>query len=132
MKSLDDLLALEERISVEVKKHPLDRLLLALRDLARTEPTGQRGIPRHVIGVAARFATRFGVPGPMTTTAAPLSRAAIEPLLHLVADFAHADPCAWLGKPNDALLPLLLRIVGNQFPYNINAAGKWGRAEVLL
>jgi hypothetical protein len=130
--SLADLMGLEARIAEEVRKHPLDGLLLALRALPPQGPEDGRGIPPHVIGTAARFATRFGSPGPMTASATPVSRAAIQPLLHLAGDFAHADPCAWLGKPSDSIFPLLLRVVGNQFPYNINASGKWGRAEIMF
>lgn len=130
--SLAALMELEARISTEIQKHPLDSLLLGLRAIQQQKPHPNGGIPPHVIGVAARFATRFGVPGPMTTSASPVSRAAIDAILRLVADFAHADPCAWIGKTSDPILPLLLRIVGNQFPYHINIPGKWGRAEIMF
>lgn len=123
---------LEARIAAEVARHPLDRWLLALRAIPPYDNRTGRGIPPHVIGTAARFVTRYGAPGPMTASAIPLPRHELTPLLHLAGDFAHADPAGWNPSAPKSLLSIMLRHVGNQFPYSVRPTGSWGRAQIMF
>jgi hypothetical protein len=131
-KSLDDLLQLESLIRSTLSPLPLDGVLLALRRLPLFNPETRHGVHLHVIATAARFAVQCCQPGPMNATQNVLNYKDTDALIGLANTFAHADPCGWLGQPSDPLLPMFLRLVGNQFNFKINQLGKWARADILF
>ena len=131
VRSLSELLELEQAIAAEVRRYPLDRLLLSLR--AKPQPLGDKdaGWTPHIVGVAVRFALRYGSPGPLVHDTAPFIPLALGSLLRLVAKFAYADPIAWDTTVDRSTLSIMLRHVGNQLPFRINTVGRWARSQIL-
>ncbi|MGD0767476.1 MAG: hypothetical protein ABSB42_04550 [Tepidisphaeraceae bacterium] len=67
----------------------------------------------------------------MTNEARPIGSFALDPILRLANAFAHADPVGWNPSVPRSMLSIALRHIGNQFPYVISTAGKWGRSQIL-
>jgi hypothetical protein len=131
-RSLADLAQLEHLISQLVRQFPLDGILLALRR-ASAARKGVMAYPQpFVVAAAARFAVKYGRPGPSGPSAGGAIHANdLAPILRLSQIHALADPIGWDNSVPRSPLSIMLRHVGNQFPYMVSAAGKWGRAQVM-
>ena len=124
--SNDDLDHLELCIRSFMLRHPLDRVLLGLRKL-------EGRYPPHVLAGAASFAMRYGVAGlGFRGMDGPLSERQLRPVMALVGDYVHADPVAFDKRVASGLLPIILRHVGNQFPFAVRPWGQQVRMEILF
>jgi hypothetical protein len=123
---LPDLIRLEELIAQLVRRHPLDGVLLALRSVrGQVEP--------FILATAARFAVRYGQPGPFGQAAGgPITGQEIGRVLHLSSIHALADPGGWDASVPNSLLSVFIRHLGNQAQYDPSWPGKWGRAQILF
>lgn len=126
-----ELLEWESRIGSVLRRHDLDYVLGGIRrSLDKLEPFTAAGI--------ALFAIRYSLP--------PIARGAklyempwgeLAPIAHLVIQYLIADPVSFEPAVEDdyresTLIPIILRTVGNQFPYNVPFFGQYARSLMLF
>ena len=127
---------IEAEIRGYIRTYPLDQILIGLR-LAYNDTQIKLGafarFAPFTIAAATRFALRWGTPGRYDGA----RRQAVDPnvlmrLLDLSMTHALADPAPHDSSVPGSFLSIMLRMVGNQFPFNADPTGKWGRAQVLF
>lgn len=121
----------EARIGGVLSRFDLDYVLAGVRrSLDKLESFTAAGI--------ALFAIRYSLP--------PIARGnmlyempweELAPVAHLVIQYLLADPVSFepavVNDYHDStMIPIILRTVGNQFPYNIPFFGQWGRSLKLF
>jgi hypothetical protein len=121
----------EERIGAVLARHDLDYVLGGIRQsLDKLEPFTAAGI--------ALFAIRYSLP-PIARTSKlyEMPWAELAGIAHLVIQYLIADPVSFDPAIEDnyhdsTLIPIILRSVGNQFPYNVPFFGQYGRSLKLF
>lgn len=129
--NLVDLQNLEARIRQKIKEHELDDFLGTLmRSRAQFNPFAIAGM--------TLFGIRFALP-PIKRYAAIKHIPAEEfnLIAHWVTEYLLADPTAFESPVESiyhgsALIPVILRHVGNQFPFNETFWGQGGRSIYLF
>jgi len=119
-----ELSALAGQIGTALKTYTLDSVLLGLRRApSKVEP--------FMIAGTALFAVRYCPPG-LRTVKRTLGWTALGPIVGLVTTYLLADPSSFAvtAPTESSLLSILLRGVGNQFPYADNFTGP-GRLLIL-
>lgn len=125
---LNELLALEDRIRMALQQHTLDGVLRGLWNAAKPDRFPK---PFMVAGTVL-FALRYCAPAFRSMRATePLSMPVLVPILDLVAQFLLSDPIGFDETVPNSLLSILLRTVGNQFPYETDPFGQQARSLIL-
>jgi hypothetical protein len=121
----------EERIGALLQRHELDYVLGGVRQsLTKLNAFTAAGI--------ALFAIRYSLP--------PVARppemqfmqwTELAPLANLVTQYLIADPVTFDNHGEDhyhgsTLIPIVLRLAGNQFPYDVSFFGQYARALKLF
>jgi len=121
----------EERIGALLQRHDLDYVLGGVRQsLTKLYPFAAGGI--------ALFAIRYSLPPvarPPETQVMPWSE--LAPLANLVTQYLITDPATFGTRGEDyyqgsTLIPIVLRLAGNQFPYDVSPFGQYARALKLF
>jgi hypothetical protein len=126
-----ELLEWEARIGSVLARHDLDYVLGGIRQsLDKLEPFTAAGI--------ALFAIRYSLP-PIArgTKLYEMPWGELAPIAHLVIQYLIADPVSFEPAVEDdyrnsTLIPIILRTVGNQFPYNVPFFGQYARSLMLF
>lgn len=121
----------EARIGLALGRHNLDYVLGGIRlSLDKLEPFTAAGI--------ALFAIRYSLP-PIARSSKlqEMAWSELAPIANLVIQYLIADPISFEPAIEDnyqdsTLIPIVLRSVGNQFPYNIPFFGQYGRSLKLF
>jgi hypothetical protein len=132
VQSLHELEQLEQKIAGLVRREPLDGLLLALRGIFAGRQNDSQLPQPFMVAAATRFAVRYGEAGAAGQNAGgPISMNKLAPIIRLATAHALADP-VWDDRVPKGELPIFMRHVGNQFPFNVSGEGKWGRSQILF
>ena len=126
--SLSELVALEGHIGAALQPHTLDSVLRGLWNRARDD-----GFPApFMVAGTVQFALRHCAPAYRSMRAAePLAWQKLAPVVDLIARFLLSDPVGFDESVPSSPLSILLRIVGNQFPYNPDIFGQQARSLIL-
>lgn len=129
--SLTDLQNLEARIRLEFSKHDLDEVLVAVQQNFKDEEA-------FVFASITLFAIRFSHP-PLQKheKAYQLTPIIFEKIYQLVKTYVLAEPSTISPSANtnykdSTLIPMLLRLVGNQFNFGIGFWGQYARTLSLF
>lgn len=129
--NLTDLANLEGRIRIELSKHDLDEVLVAVQESVKDKEA-------FVLAAISLFSIRFSLP-PITKPrkAFRITPQNFERIYHLVKTYVLAepstlDPSANTNYKGSTLIPVLLRIAGNQFNFNIEFWGQYARTLFML
>ena len=128
VRSLSELLALEDRIHRALQPHTLDGVLRGLWNTARHD-----GFPApFMVAGTVQFALRYCAPAFRSMRAVePLAWPVLAPIVDLVARFLLSDPVGFDDTVPNSLLSIMLRTVGNQFPYEADPFGQQARSLIL-
>lgn len=126
--TFEQLVALEAGIRTRLRNFAIDEILLAIRD------AGDRILPFVAAGLAS-FALRSCGPPSGKNTQVPWRH--LGPLVDDVAHYLLTDPIIFdkdLEQEFHGSNPgrLLLRVMGSQFPYNVNGFEAFARSLVLF
>jgi hypothetical protein len=121
----------EARIGSVLGRHDLDYVLGGIRQsLDKLEPFTAAGI--------SLFAIRYSLPPIVRSSKLyEMPWSELAPIAHLVIQYLIADPVSFEPAVEDdygdsTLIPIILRSVGNQFPYNVPFFGQYGRSLKLF
>lgn len=121
----------EVRIGALLQRHDLDYVLAGVRQsLDKLKPFDAAGI--------ALFAIRYSLPPiARSRTMNIMPWGELAPLANLVTQYLITDPATFDPSPEDhyhhsTLIPLFLRLVGGQFPYDVPVFGQYARALKLF
>jgi hypothetical protein len=131
IRNVRELTEWEDRIGALLQRHELDYVLAGIRQsLTKLNAFTAAGI--------AMFAIRYSLP----PVARPpelrvMSWSEVAPLASLVEQYLIADPVTFDGQIEDqyhgsTLIPIVLRLTGNQFPYDVSFFGQYARALKLF
>jgi hypothetical protein len=126
--TFEQLVALEAGIRARLRNFPVDEILLAIRD------ADHRILPFVAAGLASFAIQSCGPPSGKIT---PVPWRYLGPLVDAVAHYLLTDPIIFdkdLEQEFHGSNPghLLLRIMGSQFPYNVNGFEAFARSLVLF
>jgi len=128
--NINDLRNLENQINAAFRQYRLDHTLLGIKFAkAKIEP--------FVIAGMTLFAFRNCTAGPKSQKIEYVEWSRIYYLSHLVTEYLLADPLTFDESilkqfQNSNPIFAMLRIVGNQVPYNVNLFGQYGRPIILF
>ena len=129
--NLLDLYELERQIARQMQQYDLDDVLLGLRNVPEeTRP--------FMVAGAALFAVRFAQPPiAFKSNRQPLEWKHLKAIFKLVNDYLLADPVSFeppvvTEYHSSTSIPLLLRMSGNQFLYEDDFWGQYGRSLKLF
>jgi hypothetical protein len=126
-----ELTAWEGRIGALLQRHELDYVLGAVgKCLDKLKPFDAAGI--------ALFAVRYSLPPvarPQQMRVMPWSE--LAPLANLITQYLISDPVTFDPPAEDryhdsTLIPIVLRLAGNQFPFDVPFFGQYARALKLF
>lgn len=126
-----ELEELEDKIATLIGRYDLDQVLAALRQESEK-------LKPFMIAGASLFAIRFALPTIVRgKEIMHLSWEQLAPIVNLSNHYLLADPVSFQPPIEDSyrgstLIPIFLRIAGNQFPYDFDAFGQWARSLILF
>lgn len=130
IQNINDLRNFENQINAAFRQYKLDHILLGIKFAkAKLEP--------FVIAGMTLFAFRNCTAGPKSQEIRYLEWKRISYLAHLVTEYLLADPLTFDKSilkqfQNSNPVFAMLRMVGNQFPYNVNLFGQYARPIILF
>jgi len=132
IRSLNDLIELENIICSILRKYKLEQVLTGLRKASDRLVDGLEFI---IAGITS-FAVRYCPVGKPTDKTYLLDQQDLELLVNLVATYLLADPVTFNKKERDTFnssnpVFVVLRLVGNQFPYQVTLYGQYARSVML-
>src|SRR5579883_2630335 len=131
IRDFNALIDLENRTRLAFQKHSLDDILFGLHQVADTIHT----LRPFMVAGAASCAMRYCTAGHRAQTKA-LAWEKLRPLVELSTQYLLADPICFdenLREEffNSNYIFLMLRTVGNQFPFEIEFSAHYARSMVL-
>ena len=128
VQSLGELMALEDHIRVVLQPHTLDGVLRGLWNTANHK----RFPAPFMVARTVDFALRYCALAFRNMRAAePLPWRVLAPIVDSVARFLLSDPVGFDDTVPNSTLSILLRTVGNQFPYEADPFGQQARSLIL-
>lgn len=121
---------LEQRITDLIRRHPLDALLIGIRESeSKFEAFVRAGI--------SLFAIRYCIAGPKIEKVQTVSQKDLTNIAHLVASYLLADPITFDQKERNEFKssnPIfrVLRLVGHQFPFSTSTFGNHAQPFMLF
>lgn len=121
----------DARIGAVLQRHELNYVLAGIRQLSKEQWT-------FTAAGIALFAIRYSLP-PIArgTQMEAMPRSELAPIANLVTQYLIADPFSFEPPVEDeyrgsTIIPVLLRMAGNQFIYNIDLFGQYARSLKLF
>ena len=130
IQNINDFRNFENQINAAFRQYKLDHILLGIKFAkSKLEP--------FVIAGMTLFAFRNCTAGPKCQQVKYLEWNHVSYLAHLVTQYLLADPLTFDKSilkrfQNSNPVFAMLRIVGNQFPYNVNLFGQYARPMILF
>ncbi len=128
--SAEDLSNAEMAIGIQIGRHSLDSIFASIR-------TYSASLPPFVQAAVAHFAVRHArAPGQRTAQLHAVPWHEFERIARLVTNYVLADPATFTNPDQpefsgSTIFPVLLRIVGNQAPFDALWSGQYARSLVL-
>lgn len=129
IRNFNDFSQLKDTICSSFNKYKLEHILAGLRETSdRLEP--------FIIAGVTNFAVRYCPVGKPTNKIQSLPWHYLKPLADLVAEYLLADPITFDRQELENFhssnpVFVLLRHVGNQFPYRVSLYGQYARSMML-
>lgn len=130
VQSIEDIDRLEGIIRSLLQQYSLDEVIVGLRQQQK------KLLPFTIAGISL-FAIRFALP-PIARkeNAIGIEWDNLRQIAHLVMQYLLADPVSFTPPAENTYddstaVPILLRTIGNQFPYDFAIWGQYGRSQIL-
>jgi len=130
VQSIEDINRLEGIINSLLQQYSLDEVIVGLRQ------SQQKLLPFTIAGISL-FAIRFALP-PIARkdNATGIEWDNLRQIAHFVMQYLLADPVSFTPPAENTYhdstaVPILLRTIGNQFPYDFTIWGQYGRSQIL-